>query len=79
MDRDRTIWQPTAGSKAAHLVDELRDVTCTGWTCLECGRSEYKAFGLECEACGFDASPFVPLDRRGKPIVRVPVGYDANA
>lgn len=62
--------------EAERLTDQLRDVTCTAWTCPACGWDEYKAYGLECDQCGFDVAPFVPVDRRGKPVVRVPVGYE---
>lgn len=55
----------------AWLREELRDASCTAWTCPDCGWSEYKAYGLECDRCGFDAEPFVPRDHRGLPIIRV--------
>ena len=56
---------------AKWLTEQLRDSGCTDWTCLDCGRSQYKVYGLECDECGFDAEPFVPRDRRGLPVVRV--------
>jgi hypothetical protein len=54
------------------LTDELRDGTCTQWTCPDCGWFQYKAYGLECDDCGFDATPFIPRDHRGLPIIRLP-------
>jgi ribosomal protein L37E len=47
-----------------HLKSELRDRVCTGWTCPTCGWNEYKIYGLECDRCGFDASPYAPKRRK---------------
>ncbi len=47
------------------LYEDIDDSDCTDWCCPICKYRQYKYRGLECDICGFDATPYRKENKNG--------------